>query len=154
MSTDLRHLYWPGPFRGLYQQLQAANAASEPQLRELLSSRQEWLLLGLSKFQPPREASRKTAQEAFKAGKLVLVAPPPGKKGGGQRVTLDARMEQAALELSAILVGAAALPAAVLVTLLGLLQGPLACCGFRLWEQHVCRWLQVGSIFMVLLLVR
>jgi hypothetical protein len=104
MAADLRQLYWPGPFRGVYQQLQAANAASEPRLRELLAGRQDWLLLGLAKFQAPSDASRRAAQDAFKAGKLVLSAAPAGEKGGGQRVTVEPRLEQAALELSAILV--------------------------------------------------
>ncbi|KIY92301.1 hypothetical protein MNEG_15662 [Monoraphidium neglectum] len=103
MAADLRQLYWPGPFRGVYQQLQAANAASEPRLRELLAGRQDWLLLGLAKFQAPSDASRRAAQDAFKAGKLVLSAAPAGEKGGGQRVTVEPRLEQAALELSAIL---------------------------------------------------
>ena len=110
-GTDLRGLYWPGPFRGLYQALQAASgAAAAPRLRELLSARQEWLLGGLGKFKPPSAASRRAAEDAFKAGKLVLGAASAAGAGaasgggsGGQRVTLDARMEQAALALSGVL---------------------------------------------------
>jgi hypothetical protein len=104
MDTDLRALYWPGAWRALYQQLQAATPASEARLRELLGAREEWLLAGPARFQPPNDASRKTARDALKAGKLVLAAGGEGK-GGGQRVTLDGRLEQASLEMSAILVG-------------------------------------------------
>jgi hypothetical protein len=109
MSIELRQLYWPGPFRGLYQALQAANAASAPRVRELLSARQDWLLLGLAKFQPPSDAARAAAKDGFKAGKLVLSAAGAGEKGGGQRITLDARMETATLEMSAVLVRAVGL---------------------------------------------
>lgn len=108
-TDDLRSLYWPGSFRALYQQLQAADAAAEPRLRELLAARADWLLGGLPKFQPPSEGARRDARDAFKAGKLVLAGggDKGGDKGGGaQRVTLDARLKDAALQLSAILVRA------------------------------------------------
>jgi hypothetical protein len=102
MASDLRALYWPGAFRGLYQQLQAANAASAARVSELLAARQDWLLHGPARFGAPSDTSRRAARDALKAGKLVLSAPGDGK--GGQRVTLDGRLEQATLEMSAILV--------------------------------------------------
>jgi hypothetical protein len=120
MATDVRQLYWPGPFRGLYQQLQAASPATEPRLRELLASRQEWLLAGTARWRPPSDASRAAAADAFKAGKLVLGPPPaaaaaadggaaqdkapPAAAAAAQRVKVDPRLEQAALEMSAVLV--------------------------------------------------
>ncbi|GBF97595.1 hypothetical protein Rsub_10731 [Raphidocelis subcapitata] len=106
-TDDLRSLYWPGAFRGLYQQLQAADAATETRLRELLAARADWLLGGLPKFRPPGDDARSAARDAFKAGKLVLSSAAGGggggEKGGGQRVTLDAKLEDATLQLSAIL---------------------------------------------------
>lgn len=109
---DTRAKYWPGGWRALYQQLQAASAAGAPRLRELLDARAPWLLAGPCKFERPSAAARKEAQDAFKAGKLVLGAPSGDKAGGaagggaggGQRMTLEPRMEHAALGLSTILV--------------------------------------------------
>lgn len=113
MASDLRSLYWPGPFRALYQQLQGANAASAQRLHELLAAREDWLLSGLPKFQGPSGASRAAARDAFKAGKLVLGG---GGDKGGQRVTLDARLEEAALAMSGVLVSTRLHAALLLLT--------------------------------------